>query len=57
MNKKNENNFYKIFTHILEFLVIFPDFSSQKNDLFEYFWYLFAILSTFQTRGNFFGIF
>ena len=25
----------------------FPDFSNQKNNLFEYFWDLFAILSTF----------
>ena len=39
------------------FLRIFPDFSRQKNSLFEYFWYLFAISGTFQACGNFFGIF
>ena len=39
------------------FLRNFPDFSRQKNSLFEYFWYLFAISGTFQACGNFFGIF
>ena len=52
--KKNQTNFYNIHIFILEFLAIFSeilrifeDFSSQKTNLFEYFWDWFAILSTF----------
>ena len=39
------------------FFIKFPEFSSWQNNLFEYFWDLFAILGTFQTCENFFSIF
>ena len=49
MDENNQSNFHNIYIYsgiLGNFFRNFPDFSSQKNNLFEYFWDLFAILGT-----------